>query len=158
MARVRVHLDTDIGGDADDLCALAMLLGSPEVDLVSLTTVIEQDGRRAAMARAALALGGRPDVEVTAGPPTLLDGAAHGFGLQDSRYWTDVPIKAAAHGHDAADVLAASITSGTRVVAIGPLTNLARAEQRHPGVLRAADIVVMGGSVQAPGERLPLWG
>lgn len=158
MARVRVHVDTDIGGDADDLCALAMLLGIPEVDLVSVTTVIEQDGRRAAMAGAVMALAGRRDIAVTAGATRLLDGTTHDFRLQDSRYWKDIPVETAPEGRDAADVLAGSIASGACVIAIGPLTNLARAEQRHPGVLRGADIVVMGGYTQAPGLGLPPWG
>ena len=30
---MRIHLDTDLGGDADDACALAMLLGSIKVVL-----------------------------------------------------------------------------------------------------------------------------
>ncbi|MDQ6662114.1 MAG: hypothetical protein M3Z24_14260 [Chloroflexota bacterium] len=28
----KIHLDTDIGGDMDDLCALAMLLKWPDLD------------------------------------------------------------------------------------------------------------------------------
>ena len=34
---MRVHLDTDIGGDVDDLCALAMLLGWPGVEVTGIT-------------------------------------------------------------------------------------------------------------------------
>jgi purine nucleosidase len=48
---VRVHLDTDIGGDPDDACALAMLLGWPGLDLVGITTTIDPGGVRAACAR-----------------------------------------------------------------------------------------------------------
>ena len=47
----KIHLDTDIGGDIDDLCALAMLLQRPDVDLVSVTTVAEDVGRRAHLAQ-----------------------------------------------------------------------------------------------------------
>ncbi len=37
---VKVHLDTDLGGDIDDLCALALLLRWPEgVQLTGVTTV-----------------------------------------------------------------------------------------------------------------------
>ena len=32
-------LDTDIGTDVDDCLALAVLLGSPEIDLLGITTV-----------------------------------------------------------------------------------------------------------------------
>ena len=43
----RVHLDTDLGGDPDDGCALAMLLGWPGVEVVGITTTADSDGRRA---------------------------------------------------------------------------------------------------------------
>ena len=32
-----IHVDTDIGGDTDDLCALVMLLGWPDVELTGVT-------------------------------------------------------------------------------------------------------------------------
>jgi inosine-uridine nucleoside N-ribohydrolase len=63
---MRVHLDTDLGGDTDDACALAYLLGRPEVDLVGVTTVADADGMRAAYARHLIGLAGR-DVPAAAG-------------------------------------------------------------------------------------------
>ena len=44
---IRLHLDTDIGGDIDDLCGLAMVLNRPDVELLVVTTVSEDKGRRA---------------------------------------------------------------------------------------------------------------
>ena len=38
---MRIHLDTDLGGDPDDACALAMLLGWPEVEMVGITTTTD---------------------------------------------------------------------------------------------------------------------
>ena len=35
---LKVHLDTDLGGDSDDLCALAMLLKWPNVQITGITT------------------------------------------------------------------------------------------------------------------------
>ncbi|HLH67668.1 MAG TPA: hypothetical protein VKY90_01210 [Candidatus Dormibacteraeota bacterium] len=35
---VRVHLDTDVGGDPDDACALAAVLGWPGATLLGITT------------------------------------------------------------------------------------------------------------------------
>jgi hypothetical protein len=43
---VRIHLDTDLGGDTDDACALAMLLGWPGVELVGITTTADPGGMR----------------------------------------------------------------------------------------------------------------
>jgi inosine-uridine nucleoside N-ribohydrolase len=36
-----LHLDTDLGGDIDDLCALAMVLNWPEAELTAVTTVAD---------------------------------------------------------------------------------------------------------------------
>ena len=54
----RIHLDTDIGGDIDDLCALAMLLGWADAELVGVTTCSDSGGLRAGLARHALRLAG----------------------------------------------------------------------------------------------------
>jgi inosine-uridine nucleoside N-ribohydrolase len=64
---MRVHLDTDFGGDTDDACALAYLLARDDVDLVGVTTVADADGRRAAYVRYLLELAGRAGVPVAAG-------------------------------------------------------------------------------------------
>ena len=47
MAMIKIHLDTDIGGDMDDLCALAMLLKWPDLEITGVTTVSEEQGRQA---------------------------------------------------------------------------------------------------------------
>lgn len=60
-------LDTDLGGDIDDLCALAMVLNWPDVELLAVTTVAEHRGKRAGYARYALELAGREDTLVAAG-------------------------------------------------------------------------------------------
>ncbi|GAA2844417.1 hypothetical protein GCM10020220_037130 [Nonomuraea rubra] len=49
---MRLHLDTDLGGDPDDVCALAMVLGWPGVEIVGVTTTGDPDGRRAGLRRA----------------------------------------------------------------------------------------------------------
>src|SRR5205807_1068394 len=64
---VKLHLDTDLGGDIDDLQALAYLLASPEVELTGITTAAEDAGRRAGYVWRALELAGRQDVAVAAG-------------------------------------------------------------------------------------------
>ena len=51
-----IHLDTDLGGDIDDLCALAMLLRWEGVELTGITTVAEAHGRRAGYVRRVLKL------------------------------------------------------------------------------------------------------
>jgi purine nucleosidase len=69
---VRVHLDTDLGGDPDDACALAMLLGWPDVEVVGVTTTIDPDGRRAGCVAELLEIAGRSDIPVVAGAEAWL--------------------------------------------------------------------------------------
>jgi purine nucleosidase len=64
---VLIHLDTDLGEDMDDLCALAMVLAWPGAELLAVTSNSEDGGRRAGYARRALDLAGRPEIPVAAG-------------------------------------------------------------------------------------------
>src|SRR5947207_3658527 len=64
---MKMHLDTDIGGDIDDLCALAMLLRWKDVELTGITTVCDDKGKRAGYATYALTVAGRTDIPVKAG-------------------------------------------------------------------------------------------
>ena len=69
----KVILDTDIGTDVDDCLALAVLLGSPEVELVGVTCVYGDVQLRSRMVRKLLALAGQAETPVYAGlePPLL---------------------------------------------------------------------------------------
>ncbi len=58
ISMLKLHLDTDIGGDIDDLCALAMVLNWPDVELLAVTTVADHRGRPAGYARYTLGLAG----------------------------------------------------------------------------------------------------
>ena len=69
---MKIHLDTDFGGDTDDACALAMLLGWPDVELVGITTNLDRNGRRAGMVAQLLKLAGREAIPVAAGATASL--------------------------------------------------------------------------------------
>jgi purine nucleosidase len=86
----RVHLDTDLGSDTDDLCALAMLLGWPDVEITGVTTSTDPDGTRAGFVRYALQLAGRDDVRVVAGAAGSLGGFFVPLAFPD--YWPE-PIE-----------------------------------------------------------------
>lgn len=43
---MKIHLDTDFGGDMDDNCALAMLLRWPGGEITGITTVAAAERRR----------------------------------------------------------------------------------------------------------------
>jgi hypothetical protein len=55
VSALKLHLDTDLGGDIDGLCALAMVLNRPEAELLAVTMFAEHRGRRADYGRYALA-------------------------------------------------------------------------------------------------------
>lgn len=156
---LKLHLDTDIGGDIDDLCALAMALNWPDVDLLAVTTVADDQGRRAGYARYALKLAGREDIAVAAGADVAL-GCYRGrpdFPGEDA-YWPERVPPSPAPLEQALDLLERSIEQGAVIAAIGPFTNLALLEKRSPGILRHARLTLMGGYVFPPREGFPPWG
>jgi purine nucleosidase len=159
VPRTLIHIDTDIAGDTDDLCALALVLAWPGAELAAVTTVSDDGGRRAGYARHALGLAGRADVPVAAGADVSLGcyKPTPGFPAREDAYWPE-PVPPAPGPHEAAlDLLEQSIGRGAVVAAIGPFTNLALLERRAPGVLRDARLCLMGGNFLAPREGFPVW-
>lgn len=153
---VKLHLDTDIGGDIDDLCALAMLLNWPGVELLAVTTVAEHSGKRAGYARYALKLEGREETPVAAGADAALGCYRSWPALPvEENYWPE-PVPAAPTPLDEAlALLERSIEQGAIIAAVGPYTNLALLEKRSPGILRGARLCLMGGYVFPPREGFP---
>jgi len=154
-----LHIDTDMGGDIDDLCALALALRWPGAELVGVTTVAEHSGRRAGYVRYVLELAGRLDVPVAAGADAS-EGFYREFPLLpegEDEYWPGGVESRPTPIEDALDLLERSIRRGAVVCAIGPYTNLALLEKRAPGILREARLCLMGGFVYAPREGFPRW-
>ena len=155
----KVHFDTDLGGDIDDLCALAMLLNWPEVDLVGITTVSDNQGKRAGYTRYALRLAGRENIPLAAGADASLDCYRVYPGLPDEAiYWPEPIAPAPLELDNALSLLERSIEQGAIITAVGPYTNLALLERRSPGILRKANLYLMGGYIFPPREGFPRWG
>jgi inosine-uridine nucleoside N-ribohydrolase len=160
---VKLHIDTDLGGDMDDLCALALALQwhAARVQIVGVTTNTEDGGRRAGYTRFALDLAGHPDVPVAAGAD-VADGYYRGpnppgLPADELAYWPQ-PVPPLPGPLDAAlDLLEHSIRDGALILAIGAFTNLALLEKRTPGILRQANLVMMGGYVYPPRTGYPAW-
>ena len=154
-----LHLDTDFAGDTDDACALAMVLGCPDTELVGITTTADPEGLRAGSLAHFLRLAGRADIPVAAGAAVSLTTGRTMGGLPDhERYWREPVAPQPSPPGSALDLLARSIELNATVVAIGPYTNLALLEQTRPGSLDQVPMVVMGGWVRPPDEGLPHWG
>jgi purine nucleosidase len=156
---VRIHLDTDLGSDTDDACALAMLLGWPGVELVGITTTVDPGGRRAGLVAHCLRLAGRDDIPVAVGAEVSLTTLrCPGSIPDDPRYWPSAIPPGPSPAGAALDLLERSIQQGATVVAIGPWTNLALLEVARPGRLGRVPVVMMGGWIQPPSGGLPAWG
>jgi purine nucleosidase len=156
---LKLHLDTDIGGDIDDLCALAMLLNWPDIDILAVTTNSDDQGRRAGYARYVLGLAGRQDVAVSAGADVSLGCYRVRPGLPDEAiYWPEPVPPVPTVLDEALALLERSIEQGAIIAAIGAFTNLALLEKRSPGILRRAKLFLMGGYVFPPRIGFPPWG
>ena len=159
MARP-VLLDTDIAGDVDDALALALLAGCPELDLVGVTVVGCDNSHRAKAALSILQLAGTPDVEVCLGSEDPVLRRRRRMPVDVDHY----PEPAASPSSEPAAeriVRAAQETEHLELLAIGPLTNLARAValdrnlprnvdrltimRGHVGEVRIGDVVVAPG-------------
>jgi purine nucleosidase len=143
----RIILDTDIGDDIDDAFALALAVSSPELHLMGVTTVHGPVEKRARIARKLLNQAGAVDVPVIPGfqgcgsvehEPNQASWAA-GTGLQP-------PAQAAVdYILQELDNLPGEIT----VVAVGPLSNIAKCIDEEPAIVgKMAELVIMGGSVR----------
>jgi purine nucleosidase len=157
----KIHLDTDLGGDIDDLCALAMLLRwSDDVELNGITTVAEANGRRAGYVRYILGLEGRSDIRVAAGADV-----SQGFyrypelGYPDEKmYWPEPVLPSPNAPEDAILLLKQSIEQGATIIAIGPFTNLFLLDLEYPGILMEANLFLMGGYIYPTRQGFPNWG
>jgi inosine-uridine nucleoside N-ribohydrolase len=156
---MRIHLDTDLGGDTDDACALAMLLGWPEVELVGITTAADPAGRRAGYVTHCLELVGRDDIPVAAGAElSLTTLRAAEPVMDDERHWPGSLASRPSPPGAALDLLHRSVERDATIVGIGPWTNLALLEVTRPGSLARVPVVAMGGWTGPPAAGLPQWG
>jgi purine nucleosidase len=156
---LKIHLDTDLGGDIDDICALAMLLRWPgEIRITGITTVGEINGRRAGQVKYVLGLEGRNDIPVAAGADIAQGFYPYELGLPpEERYWPETIAPVSNAAAEAVQLLKASIDEGATIIAIGPYTNLFLLEKQFPGSLRNAGLFLMGGFIYPPRAEFPQW-
>jgi inosine-uridine nucleoside N-ribohydrolase len=156
---MHVHVDTDFGGDPDAACAMTMLLGWPDVEIVGITTNLDPSGRRAGCVRHFLKLAGRDDIPVAAGAGVSLSTLQrYDSTWGDARYWPGAVEPMPAAPGAAIDLLGQNIVHGATVIAIGAFTNLAMLEVSRPGSLDGAAVVATAGWLTPLPQGLPEWG
>lgn len=161
----KIVLDTDPGGD--DTFALLWLLSLVKQGLADLVAVTTADGNVAAQrtftsASQILNLVGFSHVPVGRGGganPANQEDASHihgSDGMGNLSHQLPPPTHSFVTAPVADELLIELLTAHPgeiTVVAIAPLTNLASAEQKCPGILKQAqEIVVMAGAFQCPGN------
>jgi inosine-uridine nucleoside N-ribohydrolase len=139
-----VILDTDIGDDIDDAFALALVLKSPELKLLGVTTEFGNTELRARLVGRYLQAVGRSDIPVAAGAPTktnnVMTQAAYAEeGLSIIKY------------PDAVQFILQQIRAHpgqVTLIGIGALFNVQEAIKRDPATFKKLKrAVLMGGSV-----------
>jgi purine nucleosidase len=162
-ARIPLILDVDTG--IDDSIALLYAAASPEVDLVAATCVSGNiDAAQVGVnTRAILELAGREDVEVALGRQTplmrALETTPETHGPQGLGH-AELPAPARPMGdRHAVDLIleeARARPGEIQLVTLGPLTNLAIAVLREPGLPRLLKgYSLMGGAFGTSGNTTP---
>ncbi len=155
---VKILLDTDPGGDdAFAMLWLQSLAKQCLVEIVGVTTTKGNVDSEHTFANASkmLTLGGFDQVKVGRAvlPKTHCPDASYIHGVDGMGGLSDTlppPIhdfETAPHSDDLIIKMLNAAPGEIMLVAIGPLTNLAAAEQKSPGILaKAKEIVIMGGT------------
>jgi purine nucleosidase len=153
--RRSIIIDTDPG--VDDAIAILLALGSPELELLGIATVLGNVSVTLASDNALriCELAGRPDIPVFAGCARPLAGQpiaaepSHGSnGLGGVTLPEPTMALSAGHAVDwLVDTLMHRAPGTVTIAALGPLTNLARGMAEEPRIVqRIGGIVAMGGA------------
>lgn len=138
-----VILDTDIGDDIDDAFALALVLKSPELKLLGVTTEFGDTELRARLVDRYLSAVGRSDIPVAAGVATKTNNV-----MTQRAYAEGAPVKK--HADGVAFILQQihAYPGQITLIGIGPLFNVQAAIARDPATFKKLKrAVLMGGSV-----------
>lgn len=159
---MQVIIDTDAG--SDDLMAIAFLLGQPGIRIEGITVAngLAHVDRGAANLKRLVTLARRPEIPVYAGRPSPMAGnrAFPDEWRRASDELSGVRLPSAVRkpeSESAVDFLTRRLgrtgSQPARILALGPLTNLAELLQRKPAAASVIEqLVIMGGALHVPGN------
>ncbi|MHC4539459.1 MAG: nucleoside hydrolase [Planctomycetota bacterium] len=145
--RIPVIFDTDICDDIDDTWALALFLQSAEFDVKLITTEVGNTAGKARTVAKFLETVGRPDIPIGIGVQQR-----KGSHRQDA--WArdyDLSSYPGTIYRDGVQALIDTVRKSPgpiKIVAVGPLPNIAAALEREPRIAEKAQFVGMHGSVR----------
>lgn len=144
--RKKIIIDTDIGDDVDDAAALMMAFNSPELEVIGITTVFQNTGKRAEMVLDLCHQYGKEEIPVYAG---------YGIPLIERPLYEESPLQyeilsnhySFEQNISAVDFMIQTLMKNpeTIIVEMGAMTNLAMAFYQAPEVMKNAQIIAMGG-------------
>ncbi len=139
----KVIIDTDIGDDVDDAFAVDLMLISPEVQVIGISSAWGDTALRARMLDRMLCETGRTEVPVHAGVVT-----------KSATNFSQAPWASAGIEHRHTDAIAFLLDEINKypgeitLLALGPLTNIGAAIDRDPATFRRLRrVVMMGGAI-----------
>lgn len=144
---ISVIFDTDICDDIDDTWALALLLQSPEFDIKLITVDIGNTKGKAKTVAKFLEAVGRSDIPIGIG-------VQHHTGSHRQDAWaqdydlSSYPGKIYNDGVQAIIDTIMKSDQPIKVIAVGPLPNIAAALAREPAIAQKAEFVGMHGSIR----------
>ena len=141
--RTKVILDSDLGSDVDDAFAVALLLASPELEIVGITLGHGQTDRRGRLACRLLYETGRENIPVALGRPTsLVVGRPEIAGADPGQFsWAEGFSTVEPIDTPAVDFIAGQLRRHPKqitLISVGPVSNLADLLQRDPEALQLA--------------------
>lgn len=173
MENSKILIDTDLGDDVDDAAAIMLALRCPELEILGITTVYKDTGKRREMAEDLLRQWNRADIPVHKGRGQALLETVEGevepplqyglLGAEKGRE-TSADARTASGGDDrdmestlrrvtdfqetAVDFILETVRKEPDVVILemGSMTNLAQAFLREPQLMKRVQIIAMGGA------------
>jgi|SRR3989344_1884917 len=153
----KIILDTDIGSEMTDAAALTLAAGSPEINLLGVTTVTHDAVFRASVAKRFLELLNKNNIPVSAG-----------FGSSGEHAWEKELIFPDGYKPAVLDTrpgwqlildLVNQNKNDVTLVGIGTTTNIAKALEEDPELPRkVSQLILMGGMLESPivnGKTIP---
>jgi inosine-uridine nucleoside N-ribohydrolase len=145
--KISVIFDTDICDDIDDTWALALLVQSPEFDIKLITTAVGNTPSKAKTVAKFLETVGRTEIPIGIG-------VKHRDGDHRQDAWARDYKLSSYPGtvyQDGVQALVDTIMNSRgpiKVIATGPLPNIAAALEREPRIAEKAEFVGMHGSIR----------
>jgi len=163
MIKKKIILDVDTG--VDDVLAILLAAKSTDVELLAITAVAGNVELKKTLENSlkVIEIAGRSDIPVAAGCSGPLTGSFQGSsgfhgldGLNDLPLSKSNILPVSQHAVDLIIDKVHEFPGQVTIAAVGPLTNIASAVTKDPGILPLIkEIILMGGAAFCPGNVTP---